>query len=281
MAGFLGFARGNWKLWMPRHWDLLPVTARTFCVCRRCDGHFRQFAHPFTARPLIYLAHRIPQARDVVVDWPRWYGEVSTRNSFFSPISFRLCEIHALQQIQRDVALAWRVRYSSRHFHGSMRVCIFSSNRGSTRAHVDGSGSPGDSHCGSTLFSRQPHIVARTRTQFVVGHCGVSRNGACGAKYEKASDLTQLTDRWITGMVALSKHIVCARQLRRKLAAAVEPATGTHAHRHHPHSWGRGRTGTPPHRGFAQIRMAATAPAARHPKHMPSLQLGCRTAGTQ
>ncbi|PBJ69241.1 hypothetical protein BCY84_20169 [Trypanosoma cruzi cruzi] len=82
-------------------------------------------------------------------------------------------------------------------------------------------------------------------------------------------------------MVALSKHIIRARQLRRKLAAAVEPATGTHAHRHHPHSWGGGCTGPPPHRGFAQIRMAATAPAARHPEHMPLVQLGCRTAGTQ
>ncbi|PBJ69253.1 hypothetical protein BCY84_20150 [Trypanosoma cruzi cruzi] len=95
-----------------------------------------------------------------------------------------------------------------------MRVCSFSSNRGGTLAHVDGSGSPGDSHCGSTLFPRQQHRGARTRTQFVVGHCGVSRNGACGAKSEKASDLTQLTDRWITGMVALSKHIIRARQLR-------------------------------------------------------------------
>ncbi|PWU87424.1 hypothetical protein C4B63_92g29 [Trypanosoma cruzi] len=95
-----------------------------------------------------------------------------------------------------------------------MRVCSFSSNRGGTLAHVDGSGSPGDSHCGSTLFPRQQHRGARTRTQFVVGHCGVSRNGACGAKSEKASDLTQLTDRWITGMVALSKHIIFARQLR-------------------------------------------------------------------
>ncbi|RNC45416.1 hypothetical protein TcCL_NonESM04842 [Trypanosoma cruzi] len=83
MAGFLRFARGAWKPWMARHWDLLPATARTFCVCRRCDGHFRQFVHPFTARPLIYLAHRIPQARDMVVDWSRWYGDASTRNSFF------------------------------------------------------------------------------------------------------------------------------------------------------------------------------------------------------
>ncbi|PWV01721.1 hypothetical protein C3747_195g53 [Trypanosoma cruzi] len=65
-----------------------------------------------------------------------------------------------------------------------------------------------------TLLLRPPRRGARTRTQFVVGHCGVSRNEACGAKSEKASDLAQLTDRWITGMVALSKHIICARQLR-------------------------------------------------------------------
>ncbi|RNC34521.1 hypothetical protein TcCL_Unassigned02679 [Trypanosoma cruzi] len=77
-------ARGTWEPWMTRHWDLLPATARTFCVCRRCGGHFRLLVHPFTARPLIYLAHRIPQARDMVVDWPRWYEEASTRNSFFS-----------------------------------------------------------------------------------------------------------------------------------------------------------------------------------------------------
>ncbi|PWU92119.1 hypothetical protein C3747_327g13 [Trypanosoma cruzi] len=65
-----------------------------------------------------------------------------------------------------------------------------------------------------TLLLRPPRRGARTRTQLVVGHCGVSRNGACGAKSEAASDLTQLTDRWITGMVALSKHVICARQLR-------------------------------------------------------------------
>ncbi|RNC35023.1 hypothetical protein TcCL_Unassigned02134 [Trypanosoma cruzi] len=123
MAGFLRFARGAWKPWMTRHWDLLPVTARTFCVCRRCDGHFRQFVHPFTARPLIYLAHRILQARDMVVDWPRWYGDASTRNSFFSPISFWLCEIHAPQQTQRDVAFAWGVRYSPRLFP-RQRACL-------------------------------------------------------------------------------------------------------------------------------------------------------------
>ncbi|RNC36390.1 hypothetical protein TcCL_Unassigned00633, partial [Trypanosoma cruzi] len=64
----------------------------------------------------------------------------------------------------------------------------------------------------------------------------------------------------------------------RKLAAPPQQATGTHAHGHHPHSWGRGRTGPPPHRGSAQLRMAATAPAARHPRHMPSLRPGGRTA---
>ncbi|KAF8307086.1 hypothetical protein TcBrA4_0021050 [Trypanosoma cruzi] len=54
----------------------------------------------------------------------------------------------------------------------------------------------------------------RTRTQFVLGHCGVPRNGACGAKSEKASDLTQLTDRWITGIVALAGRIIRVRQLK-------------------------------------------------------------------
>ncbi|RNC36824.1 hypothetical protein TcCL_Unassigned00189 [Trypanosoma cruzi] len=116
MAGSLMCARGTWEPSMPRHWDLLPVTARTFCVCRRCDSHFRQFAHPFTARPLIYLAHRIPPARNIVEDWPRWYEDASTRNSFLFPISFWPCEIHAPQQIQRGVALAWRVRNSPRLF---------------------------------------------------------------------------------------------------------------------------------------------------------------------
>ncbi|RNC32220.1 hypothetical protein TcCL_Unassigned05192 [Trypanosoma cruzi] len=32
MAGSLGCARGTWEPWMTRHWDSLPVTARTF-VC--------------------------------------------------------------------------------------------------------------------------------------------------------------------------------------------------------------------------------------------------------
>ncbi|RNC55331.1 hypothetical protein TcCL_ESM07195 [Trypanosoma cruzi] len=87
-----------------------------FCVCRRCDSHFRLLAHPFTALPLIQLAHPIPQARDIVADWPRWYGDAHTRNSFFSPISLRPCEVHAPQQMQRDVVLAWRVRYLPRLF---------------------------------------------------------------------------------------------------------------------------------------------------------------------
>ncbi|RNC54421.1 hypothetical protein TcCL_ESM08169 [Trypanosoma cruzi] len=101
---------------MTRHWDLLPVTARTSCVCRRCDSHFRQFAHPFTARPLIYLAHRIPQARDIVADWPRWYGDAYTRNFLLFQTSLWPCEIHAPQQIQRGLVLAWSVRYSPRLF---------------------------------------------------------------------------------------------------------------------------------------------------------------------
>ncbi|RNC32895.1 hypothetical protein TcCL_Unassigned04457 [Trypanosoma cruzi] len=73
MAGFLRCARGTWEPWMTRRWDSLPATARTFCVCRRCDGRLRQFARSFTARPLIYLANTISQARDIVADWPRWY----------------------------------------------------------------------------------------------------------------------------------------------------------------------------------------------------------------
>ncbi|PWU87184.1 hypothetical protein C4B63_99g59 [Trypanosoma cruzi] len=65
----------------------------------------------------------------------------------------------------------------------------------------------------------------RTRMQFVIRHCGVSRNGACGAKSEKASDLTQLTDRWITGIVALAGRIIRVRQLKpeaRRSTAAVD-----------------------------------------------------------
>ncbi|RNC53461.1 hypothetical protein TcCL_ESM09200 [Trypanosoma cruzi] len=58
---------------MTRRWDLLPVTARTFFVCRRCDGRFRQFARSFTARPLIYLANPISQARKSAAYWPCWY----------------------------------------------------------------------------------------------------------------------------------------------------------------------------------------------------------------
>ncbi|RNF07151.1 Tbingi protein, partial [Trypanosoma cruzi] len=58
------------------------------------------------------------------------------------------------------------------------------------------------------------HRVARTRMQRVIGHCGVSRNEACDAKSEKASDLSQLTDSWSTGIVALTKSIIRARQLR-------------------------------------------------------------------
>ncbi|RNC32142.1 hypothetical protein TcCL_Unassigned05276 [Trypanosoma cruzi] len=73
MAGFLRCARGTWGTWMTRRWDLLPVKARTFCVCRRCDGRFRPFAHPFTARPLIYLANPISQARKSAAYWPCWY----------------------------------------------------------------------------------------------------------------------------------------------------------------------------------------------------------------
>ncbi|KAF8293771.1 hypothetical protein C3747_174g7 [Trypanosoma cruzi] len=50
--------------------------------------------------------------------------------------------------------------------------------------------------------------------QLVLGHCGVSRKGACGAKSDKASDLAQLTDTWSTGIVALAKSIIRARQLK-------------------------------------------------------------------
>ncbi|PWV11228.1 hypothetical protein C3747_61g244 [Trypanosoma cruzi] len=50
--------------------------------------------------------------------------------------------------------------------------------------------------------------------QLVLGHCGVSRNEACDAESEKASDLSQLTDTWSTGIVALAEGIIRARQLK-------------------------------------------------------------------
>ncbi|PWV05255.1 hypothetical protein C3747_135g128 [Trypanosoma cruzi] len=49
---------------------------------------------------------------------------------------------------------------------------------------------------------------------FAFGHHSVSRNGPCDAEAQKAFDQTQLTDRWITGIVALVKHIIHARQLK-------------------------------------------------------------------
>ncbi|KAF8291788.1 hypothetical protein TcBrA4_0091900 [Trypanosoma cruzi] len=76
-----------------------------------------------------------------------------------------------------------------------------------------GSGSPGDSHCGRTIFSRRSASSAHTdaacrwplrRTQ--------ERGLWCES--EKASDLSQLTDTWSTGIVALAKSIIRARQLK-------------------------------------------------------------------
>ncbi|RNC47970.1 hypothetical protein TcCL_NonESM02071 [Trypanosoma cruzi] len=108
---------------MTRRWDLLPVKARVFCVCRRCDGRFRQPAHPFTARPLIYLANPISQARKSAAYWPRWYEEACTSTLVILRTSIRPCEIHAPQQIQRGVVLAQRVRYTPRIFP-RRRACM-------------------------------------------------------------------------------------------------------------------------------------------------------------
>ncbi|PWV04627.1 hypothetical protein C3747_147g27 [Trypanosoma cruzi] len=99
-------------------------------------------------------------------------------------------------------------------FHGSVRVCTFSLNRGSTRAHVDGSGSPDDSHCGRAFLSGPQRRGAHTRTQFFFGRCGVTRNEACDAKSEKASDPAQLTGTLTTGIVALAERIICVRRLK-------------------------------------------------------------------
>ncbi|RNC54165.1 hypothetical protein TcCL_ESM08446 [Trypanosoma cruzi] len=123
MAGFLRCARGTWEPCMTRRWDSLPATARTFCVCRRCDGCFRQFARSFTARLLIYLANPISQARDIVAYWPRWYEEAYTSTLVILRTSIRPCEIHAPQQIQSGVVLAQRVRYTPRLLP-RLRACM-------------------------------------------------------------------------------------------------------------------------------------------------------------
>ncbi|EKF29514.1 hypothetical protein MOQ_006700 [Trypanosoma cruzi marinkellei] len=124
-----------------------------FCVCRRCDGDFRQFAHSFTARPFDLFGTPHSAGRGYRCGLATLVWGACTRNSLFFPIPLWPCEVHAPQQTQRGVVLSWRVRYSPRLlFYGSVRVCTFSLNRGSTRAHVDGSGLRGDSHCGRTLF---------------------------------------------------------------------------------------------------------------------------------
>ncbi|PWV21408.1 hypothetical protein C3747_2g69 [Trypanosoma cruzi] len=45
-----------------------------------------------------------------------------------------------------------------------------------------------------------------------LGYCGVPKNRACDAKAKKVSELTQLTDTCVTGMVALAESIIRARQ---------------------------------------------------------------------
>ncbi|EKF31519.1 hypothetical protein MOQ_004642 [Trypanosoma cruzi marinkellei] len=208
-------ARGTWEPWMTQHWGSLPVTARTFCVSRRCDGHFEQLAHPFTPRPFDLfgtphstgkgISSRIGYAGTGMLTRgiPSFSQFPSGRANFVHHSRHRgMWCYHGECDIHRDF------------FHGSVRVCTFSLNCGSTRAHVDGSGSPGDSHCGRISFSRQQRRGARTWMQFVLGHCGVSRNEACCAQSENASDLTQLTDTWTIGIVALAERIIRARQLK-------------------------------------------------------------------
>ncbi|PWV11264.1 hypothetical protein C3747_61g72 [Trypanosoma cruzi] len=118
--------------------------------------------------------------------------------------------------------------------------------------------------------------------QLVLGHCGVSRNEACDAKSEKASDLSQLTDTWSTGIVALAERIIRARQLKPEARRSAvrgdwEPTrTDPTLTRGEEAALARLRSGV-----SHTIRMAATTTAARHPTHMLLVRLGCRTADTQ
>ncbi|KAF8300339.1 hypothetical protein TcYC6_0059800 [Trypanosoma cruzi] len=114
--------------------------------------------------------------------------------------------------------------------------------------------------------------------QFVLGQCGVTRNEACDAKSEKASDLAQLTGKLTTGIVALAERIICVRRLktvahRSTVAGDWEPTcTDTTLTRGEEAALARLRSG-----GFAQMRMAATATANRYPANAVGVRRGCRT----
>ncbi|PBJ74237.1 hypothetical protein BCY84_12841 [Trypanosoma cruzi cruzi] len=126
------------------------------------------------------------------------------------------------------------------------------------------------------LLLRPPRRGARTRMQLVLVHCGVSRNKACDAEAKREPDPTQLTDTWITGTVALAENITRARQLRAETRRSIAAGDWNPRARTPPSLVRKG-----PHRSFAQIRMAATTTATRHPGHMPLSRPGRPTTGTQ
>ncbi|RNC39883.1 Tbingi protein [Trypanosoma cruzi] len=118
--------------------------------------------------------------------------------------------------------------------------------------------------------------------QLVLGHCEVSRSEACDTKSEKASDLSQLTDTWTTGIVALAERIIRARQLKpeaRRSAVRGDwelTRTDPTLTRGEEAALARLRSGV-----SHTIRMAATTTATRHPRNMLLVRRGCRTADTQ
>ncbi|EKG00602.1 hypothetical protein TCSYLVIO_008444, partial [Trypanosoma cruzi] len=99
---------------------------------------------------------------------------------------------------------------------------------------------------------------------------------ACDAEAKREPDPTQLTDTWITGTVALAENITRARQLRAETRRSIAAGDWNPRARTPPSLVRKG-----PHRSFAQIRMAATTTATRHPGHMPLSRPGRPTKGTQ
>ncbi|KAF5224499.1 hypothetical protein ECC02_002442 [Trypanosoma cruzi] len=122
---------------------------------------------------------------------------------------------------------------------------------------------------------------ARVRTQLVLCRRDVSKNGDRDAKSKRAPEHTRPTDTWSTGMAALAKRIIRARRLRGETHRSTLTGDWGPRARTPPRSWGRGRIGPPPHRGFRQIRMTAMTAATRRSGPMPSVRPGRPTTGTQ
>ncbi|RNC36968.1 hypothetical protein TcCL_Unassigned00049 [Trypanosoma cruzi] len=281
MAGSLGCARGTWEPWMTRHWDLLPVTARNF-VCAGSVTAASGNLHISLQRGLLFVA-----PHSTGKGYRRGLATLvrgSLHEEFFLFPNFPpAVRISCTTADTEGCGVSMESTIFTETF--STAACAYAPTRRTVEAREQMS---------TVLDHLVTHIVdvpfclARSAEERAHG-CSLSLATAAypGTKLvmhkprRRPTSHSSLT-HGPPALFSLAERTIRARQLKpeayRSTAAGDWEPTRTDA------TLTRGEggcTGPPPQRGFAQIRMAATATATHHPEHIPLVRPGCRTADTQ